>query len=241
MFFKCFRFSSFTNHCAQNFQNRCLRAFNLMRFLWPFPDSWFLHYAVLPSSGHLQEQHNNIIISMESNDSKQGMQSQSATLCKAGCGFYGSSSSDGYCSVCFKQKLQRRLLLSEGVSATAPSSCDPPSSDDSADQGEENESETVLRIQRAGGYTFVRWSRKFSNRLLMISYPFHLRVHRWRCTCQLCGPARRGYLGHPLAQLRGSPEARCQSYCHWRDISGGFLTRASSVWLHFTWQCFSIS
>lgn len=87
---------------------------------------------------------------MESNDSKQGMQSQSATLCKAGCGFYGSSSSDGYCSVCFKQKLQRRLLLSEGVSAAAPSpsSCNPPASDDSADQIEENEAKAAVRTQK---------------------------------------------------------------------------------------------
>ena len=33
---------------------------------------------------------------------------QQPSLCRMGCGFYGSSSSDGMCSKCFKDALRRK-------------------------------------------------------------------------------------------------------------------------------------
>lgn len=43
---------------------------------------------------------------------------QQPSLCRMGCGFYGSSSSDGMCSKCFKDAL-RRKQSSPTTSATA--------------------------------------------------------------------------------------------------------------------------
>ena len=39
------------------------------------------------------------------------MESQSAMKCVNGCGFYGSSSYEGMCSKCFKEKLKRQMSV----------------------------------------------------------------------------------------------------------------------------------
>ncbi|XP_068711811.1 AN1-type zinc finger protein 6-like isoform X1 [Montipora foliosa] len=49
---------------------------------------------------------------------------QQPSLCRMGCGFYGSSSSDGMCSKCFKDAL-RRKQSSPSTSAASVVSCTP--------------------------------------------------------------------------------------------------------------------
>ena len=50
---------------------------------------------------------------------------QQPSLCRMGCGFYGSSSSDGMCSKCFKDAL-RRKQSSPNTSAASVMSSTPP-------------------------------------------------------------------------------------------------------------------
>eukprot|EP01057_Protomagalhaensia_wolfi_P001051 Protomagalhaensia_wolfi_Nauph_80__1050@NODE_160_length_3372_cov_649_059106_g121_i0_p3_GENE_NODE_160_length_3372_cov_649_059106_g121_i0NODE_160_length_3372_cov_649_059106_g121_i0_p3_ORF_typecomplete_len170_score7_43zfA20/PF01754_16/3_8e12zfA20/PF01754_16/8e03zfAN1/PF01428_16/1_8e04zfAN1/PF01428_16/1_2e05_NODE_160_length_3372_cov_649_059106_g121_i043510 len=111
-----------------------------------------------------------------------------ASLCRGGCGFYGSPATDSYCSVCYRKKIQEEQPPKEEAKPTEPNSVVKGKEDSSVPQEEAPREQAVAGEGHESNETSNQVTQACRTRCYKCNKRLGLLGFACRCGAVCCRP-----------------------------------------------------